>query len=305
MKKQYGKAPKFSGQEKDWSDWQWRFLSWASIMRVSGLLESSVTHPGSLATADQASGVARKSQLVFHTLINVLEGKALAMLRNIERGNGFLARRKLHEFYAPAVAGRFMSVLSGLMSIQFRNTDSFLQDLENWETLVTRYETESREKLSEAVRAAVLLKGLNAKLQEVVRMSGVNVGDYSEMTVLLKRYVRSGQRSDTHGSLVSSRGHRDDSMDIGFVKGKSKGKGKSSAPKRSGKGSKTGKATDRSRTPETRTCHKCGRPGHLARDCYSKTMLDGKVRIWFGKLESEHEEQGFFPSIEPKGQREA
>ena len=55
-----------------------------------------------------------------------------------------------------------------------------------------RYEADSGEMLSETVKAAVLLKGLTNRLQEVVRMSGTSVGDYEAMTALLTRYVRAG-----------------------------------------------------------------------------------------------------------------
>ena len=236
VRKAYGKAPKFSGNEKDWSDWSWRYRSWAAITRVSSLLDKSLEFTGSLKLADCSSKIQKKPRTVYHTFVNCLEGRALQLLKSIEPGNGFVAWKKLNEYYAPATAGRFMSVLSGLMAVQFRNPETFVQELETWEWLVSKYETDSGETLSETVKAAVLLKGLTHKLQEVVRMSGTSVGDYSAMTTLLTKYVRAGQRFDVHGSLVSSgsRGSHDDPMDIGFVKGKGKGKGKSSQGKRSG-----------------------------------------------------------------------
>ena len=197
-----------------------------------------------------------------------------------------------------------MSVLSGLMAVQFRNAETFVQDLETWESLVLKYETDSGEMLSDTVKAAVLLKGLTSKLQEVVRMSGTSVSDYDAMVSALTRYVRAGQRFDVTGSLVSgSRAHHDDPMDIGFVKGKGKGKGKSSNAKGSGSKGSKGKGSgkqDRSQTPETRTCHKCGRVGHLAKHCYVKTTSDprntGKGSGWSN--------QNTKPLLKPQGKRE-
>ena len=98
VRKAYGKAPKFTGLEKDWSDWSWRYQSWAAITRVSSLLEKCLVYDGSLKLADVSSKIAKKSRMVYHTFVNCLEGRALTLLRSIERGNGFLAWRKLNEY---------------------------------------------------------------------------------------------------------------------------------------------------------------------------------------------------------------
>ena len=81
-------------------------------------MEKCLTFDGSLKLAGCPSKVRKKSRTVYHTFVNCLDGRALQLLRSVEPGSGLVAWRKLNEHYAPATAGRFMSVLSGLMALK-------------------------------------------------------------------------------------------------------------------------------------------------------------------------------------------
>ena len=69
-----------------------------------------------------------------------------------------------------------------------------MQDIENWEVAVDKYEHDSAENLALSVRAAIFLKALPSKLQEVIRLSGTKVNDYLAMRSVVLEYVRAGQK---------------------------------------------------------------------------------------------------------------
>jgi hypothetical protein len=280
--KPIGKPPLFSGAEKDWSDYSWRMLSWCSLIKLDAYMEEAAKRPIPVTIAAEPAKTQKKAALLYHYLINSLQGKALSMLRSVDRSNGFEAWRKLCLHYQPQVVGRHMSVLTGLMSVTFGNKD-LLQDIENWEVAVDKYQHDSTEDLALSVRAAIFLKALPSKLQEVIRLSGTKVNDYVAMRSVVLEYVRAGQKFDTQGSLLT----RDDTapMDIGFIKGgkgkKGKGTGSwggsssSHGSTGNGKGSQYRSDSVHSQK-KTGACKVCGKEGHWAKECWYNTGQKGQ-----------------------------
>ena len=167
-------------------------LSWCSLIKLDSYMEEAATRPIPVNIAGEPAKTQKKAALLYRYLIISLQGKALGMLRSVDRSNGFEAWRKLCLHCQPQVVGRHMSVLTGLMSVTFGSKD-LLQDIENWEVAVDKYEHDSAEVLALAVRAAIFLKALPSKLQEVSRLSGTKVNDYVDMRSVVLEYVRAGQ----------------------------------------------------------------------------------------------------------------
>ena len=93
--KPIGKPPLFSGAEKDWSDYSWRMLSWCCLIKLDCYMEEAATRPIPVNIAGEPAKTQKKAALLYHYLIISLQGKALGMLRSVDRSNGLEAWRKL------------------------------------------------------------------------------------------------------------------------------------------------------------------------------------------------------------------
>ena len=59
------------------------------------------------------------AKTLYHVLVSSLDGKALATIRSVDRGNGFLAWRALCLEYEPRSGTRMAAMLCGLLTPSF------------------------------------------------------------------------------------------------------------------------------------------------------------------------------------------
>jgi hypothetical protein len=142
-----GKVPDFSGKDSDWA--MWSFVAeahFAGYDMGDDYMEVATTAPSIPLLADMTDRVKGLAKKVYLTLVTAMKGKALNLLRSVEKYNGFAAWRALKSHYEPDVPGRHAGMLTGLLSPDWMglNEQDFLEALGNWDTAVARWETQSR-----------------------------------------------------------------------------------------------------------------------------------------------------------------
>ena len=88
-----------------------------------------------------------------NVLAQVMEGRALAVIRSVRRKNGLEVWRRLHAEYDPDSGLRHGAVLSGIFSPSWHEEEGFLEQIANWET-----EAQSGERLLSSIKVSVLLR---------------------------------------------------------------------------------------------------------------------------------------------------
>ncbi len=75
----------------------------------------------------------------------------------VERYNGFAAWRQLKAEYEPRLGGRHAAMLQSIIAPQWKaETSNFKEKLQLWEVAISRYEAQSGEKVSDALKVAVI-----------------------------------------------------------------------------------------------------------------------------------------------------
>ena len=98
------------------------------------------------------------SRQLYYILAMISGGKALDRLRNCESGNGLEVWRASHEQFEPRVRGRFGGLLQQLISTNF--TEDVDASIDRWEAALKRYQDQSKEVVSDNIRIATVLDGL-------------------------------------------------------------------------------------------------------------------------------------------------
>ena len=275
------KVPHFSGKDQDWGEFCFRFESYTALLGLETMMEIASSHRGPILMDGEGEDAKTASRTLFHLLVQTTEGKALKLLRACPRNNGAEAWRLLKSEYEPAIAGRFAAVLQSLLSPTFAPNRDFLEQLTEWETAVTKWEMQSGETLSASIKVAVILKHAPPRLREVVRVLQIDCRDYPKLREVLKQYLQSGRQFSGDGISVESAPMEIDYLARGSpFKGKGKGKkgsGKGASSGKSGPGPQPGQSAASSST-ETRSCHTCGKVGHLAKNCPQNTCPPRKER---------------------------
>ena len=121
--------------------------------------------------------------------------------------------------------------------------------LESFERERSQYEAATKEKLSDSISIGIVLNRLpQSPLKEHLVLNAERLKTWTEFREKMVNIRRVQSAATSSGGAAP--------MDLGaFSKGKNKGKGK-------------GKGT-------VETCHNCGKPGHYARDCRSKSSKGG------------------------------
>ena len=118
--KAYGKLREFDGKDDKWGQWSFVARSYISMLTKDAekkLEFCEMTQDvASLALLKIGEVDATMTRTLYHVLVSSLDGKALAVIRGVERGNGLLAWRALCTEYEPRSGTRLAAMLCGLLS---------------------------------------------------------------------------------------------------------------------------------------------------------------------------------------------
>ena len=234
-----GRPPNFSGLESDWSDFKFKMESACALLGVDVIMEG----PERILTPQETV----KAKLLYNILVQVCQGRALLLIRQVQRADGAAAWRRLKEEYEPDVASRHCAVLSGLLAPVWLPTGSFIDQLYQWERSVLEYENATRAPLPGTVRCAVVQRWAPPAVKEFLRLTPLELTtDYSQLRNALIQYSARGRVFDAMG-LAQPREPPGPPvpMEIDALQNQGLGKGGGR-----GKGGFTG------------TCNRCGKVGH-------------------------------------------
>ncbi|CAE8640336.1 unnamed protein product [Polarella glacialis] len=253
------RPPTFSGRDQDWPEFRYRFESLATLLGFDQLLDqaSKVGFDGldvDLFTEEDYA----KSRFVHAILVQLCSGKALSLVKLTPKTNGFDAWSALVHEYEPELVSRYCALLAAILTPEWVPTTSFIEQLIEWERLVSRYELSSGQRLSESVKCAVILRWAPDTVKEVLKTLPADVVEsYPRLRNALQQARVRALTYDSQGRAQVPE-HRTTAVPMevdALHKGKGKGKGKTQQP-----ASQAGK--DRIQ------CQWCGKMGHVLKDCY-------------------------------------
>ena len=252
--KAYGKLKQFDGKEENWATWCFVARSYFTLLSqdFDHMLDLAENSPiGALAMAKLSEQGRIHARTLYHILAQSMEGKALSILMNVEKLNGFEGWKALVDAYQPDLGGRHTSMLMGIISPNWEKSTeaTFLEDLENWEVLVRRYQDQATDVVTSATKIAVLMKYAPTPLRNALRTNSTNMGtDYEKVKKFIRDWLQSGASYGSSGEKglagLPGQGQGLAPMDVGAVdygKGKGKPKGEKGKSKGSKKGDKGGK----------------------------------------------------------------
>lgn len=162
---------KYNGEPTLWEEWSWNFKTYVSMFdsNVMTFMENSEGRDQPVTDADlritldtgDVDAVATQQAVNFsrklhYLLANLTTGSARLIVRQNEGANGFETWRRLSEKFSLPDATRHVSLLTQLLDFKF-NPATFEQDFNAWETVKTKYETQSGSVLPDSVLVATLL----------------------------------------------------------------------------------------------------------------------------------------------------
>ena len=214
-----------------------------------------------------------QGQLLHNLLVHLVGGKALAILRCVEPGNGYEAWRRICVEYEPATPVRYTSILTGILSPSWTEQRPFAEQLLAWERAIDMYEAASGQRVTDDVRVATMLKYAPAAVKMFLRLTPPEMMEsYGRLRDGMLTYLSRTRYFDQEGMAVDIPVPMDVSAlqapALTMPKGKAKGRGKGDS-KGQGKGKAKGKQQGPWQPWPGRGCYWCG-GRHLDSECRTR-----------------------------------
>ena len=291
-----------------WRDWAWSFEQYIGSLDANYVGDIKTLRDNPSTEVDmsvQTDGEKRRGVFLYGLLASLLKQRPLLVLKQITDCNGFEAYRQLIQSNEPINKNRAMSLLGLIMNWPaFTGKSSYLNQILRLENAYTEYERLGN-KLGDEIKTAVLLRSVQGTLKTWLQLSSKDTTTYAQMREAVLSYDRSTTKWSEMMVLGREAGDTSGPMEVDRVKGDDKGKGKGKdakgkSPKGGGKDfykggswydakskgkgkgkhqfdSSKGKGKhDKGKGKgkrEERYCYKCGKQGHLEKDCYSKSTV--------------------------------
>ena len=189
--------------------------------------------------------------------------------------NGFEAYRQLCLMYGTSDQEGSTRLFVQIMTYKFGSKIEDVEDrLNEFLVLVRRYdEANGTDDVPDQVKKACTISNTPEPLKTHLQLNVAKLGNFSALRVATEDYLRSRRIFKT---TSAGNTHDEDSMEVGAVSRKGKGKEKSGKGKKGGKKGKeshSGKGYGETTTEHSRfdgECRNCGKYGHKASDCWYK-----------------------------------
>ena len=283
---------------KNFKDWSWQLVQYFSAIdsEFTKDLDDLANNPNTPLDLSTASTSTReRSTKLYGLLAGLLRGRALQTLKSVANADGYEAWRQLLLTLRPASKNRGLALMSAIMGWPGFQMNQAVQP--QLLKLEDAFEEARRASVTiqDEMKIAVLLRCLSGQLRTHVSLQLSEGMSYGELRECLLKWDRAQQR---WGHLVANAdatpmeidrvewkgGKKADGKKSGGKgkdggkgkKGGKDGKGKSYGKKGEQKGKYGGKKGDgkgkgtwdnKGKGKESRDCWKCGKTGHLAKDC--------------------------------------
>lgn len=215
---------------------------------------------------------------VYQCLMALTDGESFDIVLGAGEGNGLEAWRRLQRRWDPSTVGRAKGLLREIMNPGKAKLADLQGSLERLEDMIRRY-CSSRDSMgnprtiAEDIRMSSLESLCPDDLEKHLQMNSARLTTYQQMRNEILLYVESSRKS---GKLTkASQGYHPvpgggpEPMDVGTFTKKDKGKGK-------GRGD--GQPQGGGNPNKEKTCHHCGRKGHIKKDCWFKDTPKEKLQ---------------------------
>jgi hypothetical protein len=231
-------------------------LSWAA--EHTSIIDDEVLalNHGAMAAdaSDEVEDMANLNVQIYTCLAALTDGESYGIVKTA-RHKGCEAWRLLHQRWDPMVAGRSRALLREIVAPARAKLEHALAAILTWEELVLRYEKRRDSRglqnvISEDIKCSAVESLVPEEIERHLLLNASRLVSYAAVRAEVVTYIeaRTGQRAAAERSTRGGRGS--DAMDVdAFGKGGGSGRGK-------------GK--------ETKTCHHCGKVGHLQSECWAK-----------------------------------
>ena len=255
----------------------------------------------------------QRGSFLYALLASLVRHRPLALIKQVKEANGVEAYRMLIQSLEPAGKNRSLGLLT--MILEWGQFDmkkgGILTQLLRLEEAFIEYER-TGSKLEDSLKFAILMKCVSGQLKMWLQLHVAESQDYTRLREAIIQYdnatlkwsstMMMGQDSGGPAPMEIDRIGQKGDKGKGKSKGKDtqtfKGKGKGEAKNSKGKGKGQQKGSDynqakgqqkgsgkgdnqkgqkgKSEGGPVKVCYTCGKPGHLARDCWRvRQVADG------------------------------
>ena len=282
---------------KDFREWADDFFDWVEDCdaEVSALMTAAAREKAVITERGANPAIVAKAKHLYRWMKKSIDLKSARQIVLLCQGkNPYEAWRLLHAKFAPnndASAGAIVDKLVDWKSWRCKTIAEVPMTIAAWERLIEEYRREFHQEPINDITKRQIVKNIlpedvrhfletQTMLREDLTYDQIkdcanNMAQKVAKVAIpmdLSLFKESPSSPDGPGSpVVPAEGAPLDSFGKGPVGGQKPGKGGGKAEKGKGKGE------------ETRECHKCGKKGHIARDCWSKPQNKGKGDKGVGK----------------------
>ena len=215
------RPPTFNGEPAGWSEFHFKFMAMLDLLEMGDMAVAAAGLNREITIQEMTTYYRVRARLLYAILVQTLSGRALAILRLVERSNGLEAWRRLCAEYAPASPVRYTAMLASLLKPTLRPA-SFVEDWLAWELRVAKYEAAARKPMDNATKAATFLSALPAPLRNFIRISSVPADTYGDLKDAVRSYL-------ARGLTFTDEGYEQAPMEVGVISGP-KGKVRNPTP---------------------------------------------------------------------------
>ena len=244
--------PTFSGMPEDWGEFRFRFEAVAGLLNLDTMLQRiAAQQQNAFLTPSERA----QSKLTYNMLVQLVHGKALALLRLVRRHDGVAAWQALLKEYEPAQPARFCATLTQLLRPEWDESKPFMEQLWEWERRVADYEVETGMPMPDTYKCSVVARSSPPGIRAFLRLQ---TDDVTESFARLKQAIDSYQLRGRTFEYVDSMATVP--MDVGAITGDArpyaKGGGKAGGDREVARGSQL-------------HCRRCGKKGHASDECHA------------------------------------
>ena len=279
-----------------WMDWRFQFETFVGAVDASMLNHMKQAEKEENPINDGNPQIRAQSERLYSLLTALMKQRPLRLVRGVSNQNGLEAWRILTKDLQLRTRQRSLALVQALNKVQFDATKSVTEQLPQYDLMVREYEKSSQTTYPDDLKIASVVAALPPNLRVHIQMALQDDTTFEDLRQRIELYEQVSQRWMSEGGLqlsVRPMAEVEDKggpMEVDAVwskdggrkggkkggkKGKDKGKqkGKGSWSKDGGKkGGKPFVKGDGKKGKGMGTCHNCGKPGHYAKDCWSKKV---------------------------------